>query len=372
MNAIPLTNVRTGIGRYVESLYAVMEREYSDMFEFRYFDGVRLSASLPSCSGDVGKWSRIASLFWRLPPRLAYSIRLARHRAADRRLSRLSRGFDVYHETALIPYSVQENVATLLTVHDLSLRNCERFHPRERVMYFNRFFDDGVRQADAVAAVSEFTRRELLAAADVQPERVLVTPLACDQTVFHPQQRAGIEAVKTELGINGGYFLFVGTNDPRKNLSLAAEAVRRGSPDTPLVVVGWSGWGGALPDGTRDVGYVSDAILSHLYSGATALIYPSLYEGFGLPVLEAMACGCPVALAREASLPEVAGDAGCYAGAPQEVDEFAAILHRLATDERFRAAKSGESVERAGLFSWERTARLTKEALLAACETKNS
>jgi alpha-1,3-rhamnosyl/mannosyltransferase len=371
VNAMPLTKVRTGIGRYVESLYTVMERDHSDVFEFRYFDGTSLSASLPPAPKGVAGWSRLASLFWRLPPPLAYRIRLGLHTLAGRRLSRLSNRFDVYHETALVPFPVGDETATLLTVHDMSLKHCAHCHPRERVLFFDRLFADGAGRADAISAVSNFTRGELLAATEVRPERVRVTPLACDGAIFHPREPAQIEAVKQELRIDGSYFLFVGTNDPRKNLTLVVEALRRGNPDTRLVVAGWSGWGDKLPEGVRNVGYVSDEILSCLYSGATALIFPSLYEGFGLPVLEAMSCGCPVVLTREASLPEVAGEAGCYLAYPRDADGLAALMARLETDGKFRAAKSAEALERAGRFSWERTARLTREALLAAYQKKN-
>ncbi|XXJ18844.1 glycosyltransferase family 4 protein [Desulfovibrio caledoniensis] len=363
-------NVKTGIGRYVESLYSVMEQQYSDLFEFRYFDGVDAVSSLPSGAQDLDRWSAKAALFWKLPPSISYLIRLALHRVRERRMLSLSGKFDVYHETAMFPFRVQDGVATLLTVHDLSLERYPQFHPAERVRYYNRFFAKRLRLVDAFVSVSDFTRRELLSSHDVDSRPVAVTPLACDRELFHPRQGEEVEAVKRELGIRGDYFLFVGTNDPRKNISLLFEAVH-GNPDTQLVIAGWSGWGGKLPGGALDVGYVSDHALACLYSGATALVYPSLYEGFGLPVLEAMSCGCPVILTREASLPEVAGEAGCYLSGPRAVEELVSIMKRLGTDEPFRRAKSAASLERAEQFSWERTARLTKEALLAAYEAKH-
>ncbi|WP_238528241.1 glycosyltransferase family 4 protein [Pseudodesulfovibrio mercurii] len=309
-------------------------------------------------------------MFWKLPPSLSFLIRLALHHVRERRLLSLSRKFDVYHETAMFPFRVQDGVATLLTVHDLSLERYPQFHPAERVRYFNRFFGKRLRLADAFVSVSDFTRHELLSAHDLDSRTVAVTPLACDKDLFHHRQGEEVEAVKRELGIRGDYFLSVGTNDPRKNLPLIFEAVH-GSPDTQMVIAGWSGWGGKLPGGVRDVGYVSDQTLACLYSGATALVYPSLYEGFGLPVLEAMSCGCPVVLTREASLPEVAGEAGCYLSGPRAVEELVSIMERLGTDEAFRREKSAASLERAELFSWERTALLTKEAILAAYRAKH-
>jgi alpha-1,3-rhamnosyl/mannosyltransferase len=363
-------NVKTGIGRYIEALYSVMEKQYSDLFEFRYFDGVGAASSLPSGAQDLDRWSSTVSLFWKLPPSISYLIRLALHYKREIRMLSLSKQFDVYHETAMFPFRVKDDVATLLTVHDLSLERYPQFHPAERVRYFDRFFAERLRRADAFVSVSDFTRKEFLSAHDADSKSVAVTPLACDKDLFHPRQKEEVEAVKRELGISGDYFLFVGTNDPRKNISLLFEAVH-GRPGTQLVIAGWSGWGGKLPGGALDVGYVSDQTLACLYSGATALIYPSLYEGFGLPVLEDMSCGCPVVLTREASLPEVAGEAGCYLSSPRAMEELVSFMQRLKTDEAFRRAKSAESLERSIQFSWERTARLTKEALLAAYRAKN-
>nr|WP_319584070.1 glycosyltransferase family 1 protein [uncultured Pseudodesulfovibrio sp.] len=364
-------NVRTGIGRYIESLYSVMERQYSDLFEFSYFNGVNLSPSLPSRAKDADRASWMASFFWKLPSSLSYLIRLVLLCIRDLRMLRYSGKFDVYHETALFPFRVSENVATLSTVHDLSLDKCPQFHPAERVMYFRKFFYDRIRKSDAFLAVSDFTRRELLSVSDVRAEQVLVTPLACDKRIFHAQKQEKIEAVMKELGIVGEYFLFVGTNDPRKNTALLAQAVQSGSITTQVVIAGWSGWGGDIPDGILNVGYVSDDTLACLYSGATALIFPSFYEGFGLPVLEAMTCGCPVILTREASLPEVAGDAGCYLSTPDALDELISWMQRFETDAKFRQEMSDAALEQSRLFSWEETARLTKEALLAVHEAKN-
>jgi alpha-1,3-rhamnosyl/mannosyltransferase len=158
-------------------------------------------------------------------------------------------------------------------------------------------------------------------------------------------------------GLPERYFLFVGTNDPRKNLGCIPPAIAAAGLDAELAVAGWSGWGRAGGKGMRVLGYVGDDELACLYSGALALVFVSSYEGFGLPVLEAMACGCPVVCSRAASLPEVAGGAALYVDDPTDTAGLAAALGRVAGDPGYRDELAAAGRERAARFSWERTAR---------------
>jgi alpha-1,3-rhamnosyl/mannosyltransferase len=164
-------------------------------------------------------------------------------------------------------------------------------------------------------------------------EKITVTHLAHDGKIFSPGSPEEIRALLKRQTLPERYFLFVGGGDPRKNLDVVPEALEKAGIEIPLVVVGWSGWSDEKPrKNIISLGYVSDDDLAGLYSGAIALIFPSSYEGFGLPILEAMACGCPVVTTREASLPEVAGEAAMYLNEPRNSAELGDVLKKLATN----------------------------------------
>jgi glycosyltransferase involved in cell wall biosynthesis len=225
----------------------------------------------------------------------------------------------------------------VLTVHDLAiLRHPESF-PRWHRGYGRVGLGVVARAADALVAVSEFTRREIVDLLDVSAERVTIVPNGLEP-VFRPSGPAA----------KGDYVLAVGTLEPRKNLARAVDAARLAKVE--LRVVGAKGWGGVDVYGWA--GYVADDELAALYRGARCLLYPSLYEGFGIPVLEAMACGTPVVTSRGGATEEVAG------GAAVLVDPYSpeAIAAGIAEAERRREALVPLGLERARGFTWERSA----------------
>ncbi|MGH3133724.1 MAG: glycosyltransferase family 4 protein, partial [Gaiellaceae bacterium] len=208
-------------------------------------------------------------------------------------LSRRARGLDVLHCTTFRG-PVRPRVPTVLTVHDLAIVRYPDAFPRWHRLYGSARLWKVLGAADVVVAVSEFTKNELVALADVPAERVRVVPNGVD-TVFTPN---GPRA-------EGSYALSVATLEPRKNLVRVVEAARLAGVE--LRVVGARGWGGVAVPGW--VGELPDAELATLYRGARCVLYPSLYEGFGLPVLEAMACGTPVVTSVGTAMEEIAGGA---------------------------------------------------------------
>jgi glycosyltransferase involved in cell wall biosynthesis len=242
---------------------------------------------------------------------------------------------------------LRARLPVVVTVHDLAvLRHPEAFTPWVRV-YARTLLRPVLRAADRVLAVSEFTRREVVELAGVDDERVRVTPNAVDGR-FAPEGEAA----------DGDYLLAVGTLEPRKRLQVAVDAARRLGAE--LRVVGAPGWGGvqAGGDGVRALGFVSDDELARLLRGARCLVYPSRYEGFGLPVLEAMRCGTPVVTSAGTAMEEVAD------GAAVLVDgaDPAAVAEGIEEAERRRDELRGLGLERARAYSWERTAALTAAA----------
>jgi len=251
-------------------------------------------------------------------------------------LKRRATALDVLHCTTFRgPVGV--SVPTVFTVHDLAILRAPEAFPRWHRLYGKAGLERVLRAADAVVAVSEFTRAEVIALADVPEERIVVVP-------------NGVDAVFTSDGprADGDYVLAVATLEPRKNLRRAVDAAREARAE--LRVVGARGWGGV--DVAGWVGEVPDAELAALYRGARCVVYPSLYEGFGLPVLEAMACGAPVVTSRATAMEEVAGGAAVLVD-PLDVSAIAAGIEEAVTrrDELITAGAT-----RAREFTWSRSA----------------
>jgi glycosyltransferase involved in cell wall biosynthesis len=231
----------------------------------------------------------------------------------------------------------------VVTIHDLSFEHDQAAMSRRDRLVFRRVVPRAARRARRVIAVSERTKRDLVGLYGISPEKITVTPHGVDPA-FSPGEVAG-----------GGYLLFVGAVQARKDPLAAARAAK--DVGLPLVVAGPErepALAGELEGLGADLrGYVDKDELANLYRGAAALVLPSRYEGFGIPVLEAMACGTPVVASADPALREVAGDAAVYA------DGDLAEAIRAALDERDRLVAAG--LERAKAFSWEETARRTVE-----------
>jgi glycosyltransferase involved in cell wall biosynthesis len=255
-------------------------------------------------------------------------------------LPRRACGLDVLH-CPTFRGPVRSRVPVVVTVHDLAvLRHPETFNQWTR--RYSRFAVPRVaRAARRVIAVSEFTRGEIVELLGVPAERIEVIPNA-----------VGPPFVADGPAAEGDYLLAVGTLEPRKNLAAAQRAAQR--LGVPLKVVGARGWGDVHVDGW--LGRVSDDELAALYRGARCLVYPSLYEGFGIPVLEAMACGTPVVTSAGGATEEVAGRAAVLV----EPLDPAAIATGIEEADRRRDELRVQGLERAAQFSWERVAAETR------------
>jgi glycosyltransferase involved in cell wall biosynthesis len=271
------------------------------------------------------------------------------------------------------------------TIHDLSFEHLPQTFKRRSRMQLRLTVRRTARSASHVLVPSEHTRRDIIETYKLKPERVSLTPLAAPIHFAPVEDQREMRRVRELYKIKGDYILAVGSIQPRKNLAhlIAAYAdLRRARPHAnlpKLVLVGKKAWlydetlraieEHGLGDLTVLTGYVTDADLPALYTGALCFVYPSYFEGFGLPPLEAMQCGTPVITGNRTSLPEVVYDAGLLVD-PFDKDALISALARLIDDSDLRARLRVKGLERARHFSWHETARLTLQAYKQAIRRK--
>lgn len=257
----------------------------------------------------------------------------------------------------------------VITVHDLAYLRMPWILPTQSRRYYGGI-RRAMREADAVIAVSQATARDLLALVDAPPDKVHIVYEAADPDLAPMPPGEAERAVRERFGVERPYILFVGTLEPRKNLPtlLQAYAVLRRELPVRLAIAGGKGWLSqdvfeavrrlALADGVAFLGQIDPGDLRPLYCAAEALVLPSLYEGFGLPALEAMACGTPVVVSDAGSLREIVGDAGVLVR-PEDPNDIAHGLGWVLANRPYRDALVARGLARAAAFSWERAARET-------------
>lgn len=276
---------------------------------------------------------------------------------------------DLYHEPNF-PI-LRSDVPTVLTWYDLSLVLHPQFHPAERIAKFEKQLPQALAQTSHIVTISDVVREEIVRVLGFPPERVTRTYLGV-RPQFRPLRRDLVRERLQTLGLPPRYLLYVGTLEPRKNLLRLMRAYCRLPSNLrescPLLLVGGWGWniqemaeyfhGHARHQGVHHVGYVSEEDLAVLYNGARALVYPSHYEGFGLPPLEMMACGGPVLASTAGSLVELFRDSAHLIPAEDE-DRWTTALERIVRDDDWHAELRHGVVAAARAFTWERCARET-------------
>jgi glycosyltransferase involved in cell wall biosynthesis len=365
----PVVHGKAGLASYArelaEHLVAVESANRYSLFHYDAHPPVALSGSL---AGLPRRSVALSARWWRLG--------VAAATLAGASLDRLFPDADLFHATEhLLP--PLGRVKTVFTFHDAIYALFPQHHLPMNRAYLGLMMPRFLRRADAIIAISECSRRDAVRLYGIAPDRMRVIYEGVDPR-FRPAEQPGtLEEVRRRYRLPGEYLLAVGTIEPRKNLSMLLDAFlavrhQSGRQDLRLVIVGKNGWlfqdfyrrlaGMGLDDGKQVVfpGFVANEDLPAVYGGAACFVFPSIYEGFGLPVLEAMASGTPVVCSNTSSLPEVAGDAALMV-APDDAGAFANAVERVLADAGLRDDLRARGLRRASQFTWERTAQQTTE-----------
>jgi alpha-1,3-rhamnosyl/mannosyltransferase len=362
----------TGVGHYASQLLRAFSEIGTGELDVQPFLGRYWAAPKPDpvpASGDVG--GSVPARRRRETEWLRGLVRRACEPPYEMLFRWRTGRFRLYHEPNHIP--IETTLPTVTTIHDISVLSHPEWHPEHRVRWYERQFERGRRQSVRFIAASEFTRRELVERVQIPADQIDVTHQAA-RPEFYLREPEAVRETCRAMRLPEQFFLFVGTLEPRKNISTLLEAhaelpasIRR---SCPLVLVGAWGWKNEALDGVlearqaagdiRMLGYVANETLACLYSACTALAWPSLYEGFGLPPLEAMACGAPVIVSNVASLPEVVGEGGVLLD-PNHVGPWTEAMRRMVEDSAWREQWGEKGLARAATFSWQRCAAQTLE-----------
>ncbi len=363
VNATPLLSNRTGVGEVIHEVcnrllpYGVTPDLYTPLKTFPSLSAI--DDLSPGFSMVMALKKRCGSLMVKNIVR-SLSSRSIRPQATL---------YDLYWEPNYIPLEKIQAKRTVVTVYDLSVLDHPEWHPADRVRFHEKNFFQNIGRADLVTTISEFSRQRFLESqSEIPPERVRVIPCAVDRATFRPFEHDAVEVFRKKHGLPESFLLFVGTFEPRKNLIHLLDAYERLpaslQKNYPLVLAGDSGWENwdiekrvaSLGSTVRKVGYMKSRLdLALLYNAASLFVFPSLYEGFGIPPLEAMACGTPVCLSSIPVFREVYGNENiCYSN-PLDAQLFAESICVVLTDSQYQKRLIRRGFELADFYSWEQT-----------------
>lgn len=378
-NDLTACRQKSGVGCYASQLLRHLESSDSEIRVLplsrtllgtplqaanRVYDRARTVGGSDSAEpGWTAKWRK----------RITAWIRKHGHAALDHYVRTASKlgDWQLYHEPDAIPLSVP--APTISTIHDLSVLLFPKWHPKHRVEKYEKHLRDGLQRTTQFLAVSQSTRRDMIEHLGLQPDRIHVVPEA-PRPEFRPLSKEQIQPVLRRLNLPAQFLLYVGTIEPRKNVVGMLRAYGRlaGSlrAKYPLVLVGGWGWGSETVramlsrspwnESVYWTGYLEDDELVAVMNAATALIYPSFYEGFGLPPLEAMACDTPVITTHSGSLAEVVEDAAIVVD-PHDEDDLAVALKAVVVHREVVEEYRQRGRRQVAKFNWQATANATRD-----------
>jgi alpha-1,3-rhamnosyl/mannosyltransferase len=382
----PIKFPLTGIGRYTWEL-ATKLGKMTEIESMLYFQGSHFQNTLPTTSrtsapASTGTLESLVNYAKQMVLKIPLTISMYSLATAYSKTKTL-RGFGdhLFHGTNY--YLPNFTGPSVVTVHDLSIYTWSHFHPPERVRYMHSEIQRSLQRASRLITVSDFSRKEIAEYFDWPLEKIHAIPLASAQE-FYPRSTQDLHQLLSFFDLKPDqYCLFVGTIEPRKNIASLLNAyeilpisLRK---RYPLVLAGFKGWKSdnlharitkaERAGWARYLGFVTAEDLPLLFAGARLFAFPSLYEGFGLPVLEAMASGVPVVCSNSSSLPEVAGDAAALCD-PHDVDKLSLLLAEGLENEMWRDSARAKGLAQAQRFSWERCAQETANIYQKVVESR--
>lgn len=369
IDGLPLTEILTGIGHYTNELAQHLGREFPQdsvavVSPRAFVKSLNSTTTLPHNVAFIRPRQSLWNRRW-------WSIGLPRHLR--------SHSFDVFHGTNFeVP--LQGTCPTVITIHDLCMLLQSETQEKKLVRRAQSRLPIMSQSATMIITPTATVRQELNEHLGIKLEKIVAVPEAA-RDCFHPMKESETEPVRSRLGIKGDYLLYVGTIEPRKNLRTLLQAFEELSKvrgrQLQLVLVGRKGWlvddflaqCKRSPAADRIImpGYLSDRELCALYSSCTAFIYPSVYEGFGLPPVEAMSCGAPVIVSSIPSLIEVTGSAA-RSFKSDDVADLVRVIQEVLGSEDLRKELAQQGLARASQFSWANTARQTREVYAEAID----
>lgn len=280
---------------------------------------------------------------------------------------------DVLHSPGFVS-PIFKTTKQILTIHDMTFFTHPQFHLKSKIRYFQKMIPVSAKKADMLVVDSENTKQDIINILKINPEKIKTVYLG---TNFKKQTKAK-EWITQKYGIIAPFILFAGMLEPRKNIPNLIRAFAGLAPEIShsLVIVGKNGWVFEeifelverlnLKERIIFTGYIPDDDLQYFYSAADCFVYPSYYEGFGIPVIEAMACGCPVITSNNSSLKEIAGDAALLINNPDNASEIAKKIKKIILNKRLRETLNQKGLKKIKEFSWKKTAEKTLEAYKCA------
>lgn len=362
VNATPLLSNLTGVGQVAlevsRRMTSLPNRQVDFFTPFKTFSSME-----PILNGDYRL--RLSKIAKRIARRLPFKDKIRRFCSGSRGAAN---SYDLYWEPNYIPLDSIAAKRVVTTVYDMSVFDHPEWHPADRIAWVEQNFFKNIGRSDMVTTISEFSKQQFLASQqDIREDRVRVIPCGINPDIFRILDRDAVAAFRKRQRLPEQFILFVGTMEPRKNLihllsayEKLAAAVRN---DCPLVLAGDIGWQnkkilqriGRLGRSVRRFGYLRrQEDLALMYNAASVFVFPSLYEGFGIPPLEAMACGTPVCLSSIPVFHEIYGsDAACY-GDPFDVEAFAASLQTVLSDSDYQEKLRQNGLRLARQYTWDR------------------
>ncbi len=346
------TKNETGIGNYILNLvnqFKLFPDELSIIRHPKGYDYSIKNQIIPYTISSAGM------MVW------SCAVAAQKHLIAD---------LDIVHSPTLALFPIKPHDNYVLTVHDIIFKKFPQFLPKGTVRHTNLFFNRNLTLADKIIADSESTKNDLVLEYKVPIDKITVIPVAADQ-IYHKLPEREILKIKEKYALFNPFILYVGTIEPRKNITLILKAFahcQKFLPEYNLVIAGKKGWYYNeiyhtlsqlhIHEKVIFLGYIPLEDLPGLYNAADLFVYPSLYEGFGLPPLEAMQCGTPVITSNVSSLPEVVGKDGMMID-PLDKNGLSQMLIKILTDDEYYQYQKEYGKERSKLFSWKKTAEKT-------------